>query len=207
MGRRLLPADVVTWIPSLQRTQSGWASMATAASRLWIEGAPIDWHAVDAGYDRRRVALPPYPFERERFWIDESSPIDVRSSDAHPLLGRRVGAPAHEADACTWESAVSIDRLPYLAGHTVAGSTVLPYAAFVEMALAAGGEVARGRRHRVTALRLHHPVVVPDAGQTILQVVLEAEGAGRWRFRVYNRVGSSWTLSASASLLDRPDAA
>jgi acyl transferase domain-containing protein len=30
----------------------------------------VDWHAVQAGRPRRRVPLPAYPFERERYWIE-----------------------------------------------------------------------------------------------------------------------------------------
>ena len=74
--------------------------------------------------------------------------------------------------------------------------------AFVEMALAAAGQITGGRRHRVTDLHLHHPVVLSRTEHTVLQAVLDEAGGGAWRFRVYNRVGSAWTLSSTASLTD-----
>ncbi len=41
--------------------------------RLWLSGVEIDWSRFYAGQPRRRVALPPYPFERRRYWIDPPS--------------------------------------------------------------------------------------------------------------------------------------
>jgi acyl transferase domain-containing protein len=99
-----------------------------------------------------------------------------------------------------WESSLSLDRLPYLAGHSVLGSAVLPYAAFVELALAAVGQLSEEPRHRVADLRLHHPVVLSQLQETQLQVAVDRSGSEGWRLRVYNRVGSAWTLSASAAV-------
>ncbi len=39
--------------------------------RLWLAGQRIDWTAAHAGERRLRVALPTYPFERRRFWLEE----------------------------------------------------------------------------------------------------------------------------------------
>lgn len=41
--------------------------------RLWLAGVEIDWSRFYAGQPRRRVQLPPYPFERQRYWIDPPS--------------------------------------------------------------------------------------------------------------------------------------
>ena len=38
--------------------------------RLWLAGARIDWPEFHAGQRRHRVALPTYPFERQRYWIE-----------------------------------------------------------------------------------------------------------------------------------------
>ncbi|MBI1790827.1 MAG: SDR family oxidoreductase [Acidobacteria bacterium] len=38
--------------------------------RLWTLGVPVDWAGFHAHEKRRRIPLPAYPFERERYWID-----------------------------------------------------------------------------------------------------------------------------------------
>ena len=40
-----------------------------ALGRLWTAGASVDWGGVNEGRLRRRVALPTYPFERQRYWV------------------------------------------------------------------------------------------------------------------------------------------
>ena len=37
---------------------------------LWCAGVEVDWHAYHTGTARRRVPLPTYPFERQRYWVD-----------------------------------------------------------------------------------------------------------------------------------------
>jgi len=49
------------------------ACLLDAAGRLWAAGAPVDWEAVHAHERLRRVALPTYPFERERYWVEPGS--------------------------------------------------------------------------------------------------------------------------------------
>ncbi|HEX4460307.1 MAG TPA: acyltransferase domain-containing protein, partial [Polyangia bacterium] len=64
------PSAVVTTVRHPQDEQSDQAYLMTALGRLWIAGAEIDWAALHAPARPRRVSLPTYPFERERYWID-----------------------------------------------------------------------------------------------------------------------------------------
>lgn len=48
------------------------AYLLETLGKLWLSGVRPDWHAFHAGERRRRVLLPTYPFERQRYWIDAS---------------------------------------------------------------------------------------------------------------------------------------
>ena len=37
---------------------------------LWLQGVRIDWNGLHTSERRRRVSLPTYPFEEQRYWID-----------------------------------------------------------------------------------------------------------------------------------------
>ncbi|CAL9331680.1 SDR family NAD(P)-dependent oxidoreductase [Streptomyces sp. enrichment culture] len=37
---------------------------------LWVEGGAVDWHALHGSRCPARIALPSYPFARNRYWID-----------------------------------------------------------------------------------------------------------------------------------------
>ncbi len=59
-------------------------AVAAALGQLWTLGIEPDWKAYRAGQARQRVALPGYPFARQRHWIDATA--------AHVALG--IAAPA-----------------------------------------------------------------------------------------------------------------
>ncbi len=50
--------------------ESDEAVLLNALGKLWLAGVNIDWPAFHTGQETRRVPLPSYPFERQRFWID-----------------------------------------------------------------------------------------------------------------------------------------
>ncbi len=54
----------------------------TALGRLWMEGVPVDWVGYQTGRSRRRVALPTYPFERKRYWIEPTAQEGVPVTDS-----------------------------------------------------------------------------------------------------------------------------
>ncbi|HWN40782.1 MAG TPA: SDR family NAD(P)-dependent oxidoreductase [Thermoanaerobaculia bacterium] len=51
-------------------------ALLAALGRLWIDGLRLEWAGFHGGESRRRVALPTYPFERQRYWI-EPRPLAV----------------------------------------------------------------------------------------------------------------------------------
>jgi acyl transferase domain-containing protein len=50
--------------------QSDVAFILNTAGRLWLSGVKLDWAQFNAGRPGRRIPLPTYPFERQRFWIE-----------------------------------------------------------------------------------------------------------------------------------------
>ncbi|WP_292907751.1 hybrid non-ribosomal peptide synthetase/type I polyketide synthase [Niveispirillum sp.] len=44
--------------------------LAEAAAALWTSGVDLSWHALATTEGGRRVPLPLYPFDRQRYWVD-----------------------------------------------------------------------------------------------------------------------------------------
>lgn len=70
MGAECIPGSQVEWLPSLRRDREDWLDLLESLQRLYVDGAEVDWQAFDRDYQRRRVALPTYPFRRRRHWMD-----------------------------------------------------------------------------------------------------------------------------------------
>ncbi|HET8846433.1 MAG TPA: SDR family oxidoreductase, partial [Ktedonobacteraceae bacterium] len=83
--------DVFSTLPTAYDQQSDQASLLTMLGKLWLMGAPIDWHALYAGERRHRVLLPTYPFERQRYWLSLSpkGPKSPVAPSATTLITRK----------------------------------------------------------------------------------------------------------------------
>ena len=65
------------------------ASVMSALGQLWVSGAGVDWKEFYSDEDRRRIALPPYPFERQRYWVDPPAAAETpRASRGGRSTGR-----------------------------------------------------------------------------------------------------------------------
>jgi acyl transferase domain-containing protein len=69
MARRLPVGANGTWLPSMRRGRECRQLLDTLAA-LYVQGARIEWRGVYRDTARRKVALPSYPFDRRRYWIE-----------------------------------------------------------------------------------------------------------------------------------------
>ncbi len=80
-------ADVVTAAPRIGDEAIG---IREAVARLWVRGIEPNWSIISPG-ERRKVALPAYPFHRRRLWVDPAE-----GGGAAPVvpLGKMVPRPS-----------------------------------------------------------------------------------------------------------------
>ncbi|MGW2332088.1 type I polyketide synthase [Streptomyces sp. NPDC001700] len=77
-------------VGSLKRDEGGLDRFVASLAEGWTSGLPVDWRAFFPG--GRRVGLPTYAFQRERFWLDAVSAEETAVSAADPV------------DAAFWET-------------------------------------------------------------------------------------------------------
>ncbi len=86
------------------------AFLLETLGRLWMAGARVDWAGFAGEERRRRVPLPTYPFERQRFWVERPAPASARkrrgagrSAEGLWVPGwRRTAPPVAENGAGQW---------------------------------------------------------------------------------------------------------
>jgi acyl transferase domain-containing protein/NADPH:quinone reductase-like Zn-dependent oxidoreductase/NAD(P)-dependent dehydrogenase (short-subunit alcohol dehydrogenase family)/acyl carrier protein len=131
-----------------------WRKILTAAGRLYGMGVSLDWKGLHPG-PHRRVELPGYPFERRRFWFNEGTRAQASDriskqgggtagaisgeASGHPLLGSRL---LTHSETVTFQARLSPTYPAHLGDHVVLGRRILPGAAYLEMAMAAGRSVS-----------------------------------------------------------------
>lgn len=98
-------------VPSLSvdPTVSEAAFLQQSVGTLWLAGLTLSWEAYHGHERRRRTELPTYPFERRRFWIDETI--------AGPAVAHRS---ARAQDPADWFYAPTWKRSPATRSRTTA---------------------------------------------------------------------------------------
>jgi acyl transferase domain-containing protein/NADPH:quinone reductase-like Zn-dependent oxidoreductase/acyl carrier protein len=180
------PGNVVV-AGSLRREEGGSQRLLTSLSEIWVRGVDVDWKALFAGSGARRVELPPYAFQRERYWLaPDAGAGDVTAAGLgsvdHPLLAGTLELADGHGKLFTGR--LSLDTHRWLADHAVTGVVLLPGTAFLELALCAGGKVGCGL---VEELTIETPLVLEETG-AVLQVSVGApDDSGRRSVAIYSR--------------------
>ncbi|WFB10965.1 SDR family NAD(P)-dependent oxidoreductase [Streptomyces sp. LX-29] len=199
----------VVTIGTLRREEGGRQRLFTSLAEAYTQGVEVDWASVFAGVGARRVDLPTYPFQRQRYWLDAAPGAgDIGSAGLtaadHPLLGAAIGLA--DADTHLFTGRLSLHTHAWLADHAVMDTVLLPGTAFVELAVRAGDEVGGAR---VEELTLEAPLTLPEQGWVRLQLVVgAADEAGRRSLTIHSRVEGEaapadeqvWTRHASGVL-------
>jgi acyl transferase domain-containing protein len=96
--------DAVATMGHREDPRGGEEVLHEALGRLWTLGVQVDWAAYWGGA-RRRLSLPTYPFERERYWIgDEAAPgCDPAPAPAAPPEPAAPAEPEDPEDAVAAE--------------------------------------------------------------------------------------------------------
>lgn len=190
-------------VPSLRRDEPDDAVLLGSLGALYSHGHEVNWE-VFHGRDARLVDLPPYPWQLKSYWNESVEAREDRHyTQVHPLLGQHMNA-THP----TWEREINSTLLPCLADHQVQGNTVLPGAAFIELAIAAAHEAYGESDYTLENLELRKALVLPGTADPRLRTTLYQESG---RVEVSSYAASSggdrtWTLHATAQLSRRPPA-
>ncbi|MCP2170332.1 Acyl transferase domain-containing protein [Goodfellowiella coeruleoviolacea] len=104
----------VTTTGSLRRDDGGLGRFARSLAEVWVAGVAVDWPALLP--DGRRVALPPYPFQRRRFWLDAALPSARGADPADERFWSLVESGALAAELDVPAEAPLSELLPALSG-------------------------------------------------------------------------------------------
>ena len=113
--------------------------------KLYTLGFPIDWTYVQQNPSAKFVRSLTYPWIKNTLWYRERPPqAIIQPPDAkpnavtrlHPLLGKVNQTSLYSGLHC-WETEIDLHHFPDLRDHAlIQGTTVMPGAAYVEMAFA-----------------------------------------------------------------------
>ncbi len=205
----------VAVLATLRRGEGGEQRFAQSLAEAHAAGVEVDWRSFFADAGAKRVMLPPYPFQRKRFWLEPSAAAGDAGAaglgDAgHPLLGATIEFPGDESLQLTGRVSPSSQR--WLGDHSFLGETMFPGSGFAELALWAAEAVGAGE---LAELDLEGPLALPGSAAVQLRVrVGEPDEQGRRELTIHSRPEAgldelgqvAWSRHAVGVLCDRAGA-
>ncbi|MEV5839473.1 type I polyketide synthase [Nocardia sp. NPDC052112] len=198
--------DVPAVIATQRRGRQEVETLVRAVAEAHCAGVDVDWSRFYAGTGARRVDLPTYAFQRQRFWLSPSAPVgDVGGLGLervdHPLLSAVVSVAGSGERVVTGR--LSVASQPWLADHVVFGSVLLPGTGLVELVSAAGRLVDCPR---IEELVLESPLVFDTGVMVAVQINITApDERGRCAVVVFSGPDidgepASWTRHAAGTV-------
>ena len=176
--------------------QNNWNDLLQILSQFYLNGIPIDWKAFDKPYSRKKVLLPNYPFQREKYWIEKTKKKRQVTAEAHPLLGELISSLLKEK---LFRNEIDLDFLPYLKDHKVFDHIIFPGAGFVELFQVAGNKLFQGQFFTINNLFIEQPFILEAKTQKIVEL-MAIPNEKAYFSSIYSVEDQAWILHAKAEL-------
>ncbi|MFE7558394.1 type I polyketide synthase [Kitasatospora sp. NPDC057500] len=184
-------------VPTLYRDRSDATAFATALARANASGTRLDWGALYPG--ARTVDLPVHAFRHRRHWLP-TEPAGTGLRDAgldpvgHPWLAAAVDLPD---GGTVFTGSLSLSEHPWLGGHVVHGTVLLPATGMLELLLRAADRLGCERLEDVV---LRAPLALPSSGAVDVRVSCAPRAADRHALTLHSRTAlGRWTCHAQAT--------
>lgn len=208
MGKRCLPLEFGTWLPSLHSGIEEWQVLLSSLGTLYSKGEQINWKGFDQDYQRYRLSLPTYTFERQSYWTQvpqqQRPTVAYTKAISHPLLGQRLPSPLKQIQ---FESQFSIDSLPLVNDHRTNGTSLLNFAFFLEMAIASAEEAFGSSVKTLESVVIPQAMFLPEQKAKTVQTILTPEDLGKVSFQIFSfstekaESEDPWKLHAAGQII------
>ena len=219
MGIRCLPDFNGTWLPSLKKDRPDWPVLLESLGKLYTRGIPMNWMGFDQDYQRLRVPLPTYPFQRQRYWLDEAwarVPWKAAAGDGylavgkklHPLVHHKIASPVIKEPV--FESCFSQKIVPLVDDHRIFGIPIFPAVGYLEMALMAGNHHWETTNCSIESFSILEPMTFNNDQPLKVQLVMSNSASGDAGFQIFslvipeNGAPETWKLHALGKLIHQP---
>ncbi len=189
------------WLPSMRPGYSDWQPLLESLAHLYVRGITIDWVSCYRDNICYRVALPTYPFQRQRYWLEHTK-LNSRAhamrpyTPTHSLLGQKLRSPLKDT---LFESQLHSNQPAFLKDHHIFKQIILPGTAYIELALAAGATVFKSQRLTLEDVNIQQALVLQEEEYKTVQLVLSQDNSFQF-YSLASQDDEFWTLHCSGKI-------
>ncbi|KZL50739.1 polyketide synthase [Nodularia spumigena CENA596] len=189
-------------LPTLQLGQQDWQVILSSIAALYAKGVKFNWHGFEQNYQRQRIDLPNYPFQRKRYWVDinpeNNNSYSNTNNSIHPLLGEKLNLA--KSTKIYFQQQLSDSYPVYLQHHRVFNQIILPGAAYLEMALAAGKEIFKDDKFCLETISFQQPCILNPDNSRNIQLILNNNQEFEIVSAEINPVENNWITHATGKI-------
>jgi acyl transferase domain-containing protein/thioesterase domain-containing protein/acyl carrier protein len=184
---------------SLRRNEPELVTIFENLAALHLAGSPVSWKSVFPAAGKE-IALPLFPWQRERHWHEPITSRAVRlNAPAHPLLTAKI-----DAAIPTWNTWLDLNAKPWLKDHRIENHIVFPGAGYVETALAVGALHFPDSQLEIEDVEFLRALHLPEGKEAIqLQTVYSARDSSVTFSTHENALEADWNRNATAKIRAR----
>ncbi|WP_025699179.1 SDR family NAD(P)-dependent oxidoreductase, partial [Paenibacillus forsythiae] len=191
------------------RDGSDYLEQLSTVAELFVQGYALNYSGLFANDRYCRVPLPTYPFERERYWVEEQEePLTAvdRNSGAlaaasilHPLVHQNTSDFSEQRYSSTFSGEEF-----FLTDHKVNGRKVLPGVAYLEMAHAAISQASGESKEQGNGVLLKNVVwarpIIVEEHPVLVHIALSREISGEISYEIFTEDGGGdWMVHSQGS--------
>jgi acyl transferase domain-containing protein/surfactin synthase thioesterase subunit len=182
-----------------------WPDLVTSVANLYEAGVDIDWNGFDQGYARTRVPVPTYPFQRKRFWFEQTSE-NAADESASPsptppsqvteaLEGRLIHTPAKEK---LFEFNLPLDAVPDVRDT----HGVLHVGYYLELLARAMKHISPGTPFKVQQFTFIRVLILREEEENRVMLTLDTKSDKELTFTLHHldANANAWNLHAHGVL-------
>ncbi|MEM7181271.1 MAG: SDR family NAD(P)-dependent oxidoreductase [Spirochaetota bacterium] len=190
-------------LPSMLRDKDEYRTFLNSLGVLYSKGYPVQWQSLFPGGER--VDLPPYPWQRKRYWLSETTPTYITPLTSTETLTGKVFTPAGGGSKF-WEKEITLKDFPWVNHHRVQDSVLMPGPAYIESVITAAtnifGEITPENPIFLENVNFHKPLFLSKDDTVTYQIqISQVEGTDHgYTFQVYTHNLETWNLHCSGNV-------
>jgi acyl transferase domain-containing protein/NADPH:quinone reductase-like Zn-dependent oxidoreductase/acyl carrier protein len=146
---------------------------------LFLSGKNVDWKKYYKSYQKsvKKIALPHYPFNKKRYWLELTDVSSKEGSLSHHFLLQSQSINFKD-NTYIYTSEISEAFPSYNSHHKLFGNVVIAGASYLSALMSFAFNVLKTEQLSIDNIEFIHPLIVTKNEKKLLQIIIHKKASG-----------------------------